>query len=191
MNRAQSMLVAIFIGVVIWFGLSRWLGESEKNLRGSQAAQLDGDSPLSALPISKITLKLPPKTGLASEEQGPVDPKDLEFTLPDPQTYREQVIENEKHEGAGLPPVLSEFSARMATLMEKASKSPAFAAALFDGLQECAEKSDNMLMQVRTICAVNALRLGEFHRKEIAEKANAFRGALAPDLKQSVEAMGY
>lgn len=191
MRRSQSMLVAIFIGVVIWFGLSRWEAQTKKTLRAQQTADLQGDVPLSVLPASKITLRLPSSPVKKEKNQTPITAQDLEFSLPDPETYREQVQVSEKHEGAGLPPVLREFSQRMATLMEKAAQSPEFASALFSGLQECAEKTENTLIQVRTICAVNALRLGEFHPSEISEKANAFRGSLTPELKQSVEAMGY
>lgn len=123
--------------------------------------------------------------------QTAIDPKELEFSLPDLATYRSQALAGENHEGAGLPPVIHEFSQRMGTLMEKASASPAFAAALFDRLQDCATKPENPLPQIRTICAVNAMRLGDFHPSTLSEKAKSFRSSLSPELKQAVEAMGY
>jgi hypothetical protein len=118
-----------------------------------------------------------------------VDAKELEFTLPDPAVYREQVVAA-GHEGAGLAPVLHDFSQRMAELMQKAAGPEPFARALFDRLRDCAVKNESALLQARTICAVNALRLAEIHPAAFSEKAHEFRSSLPPELGQAVEAMG-
>jgi hypothetical protein len=138
-----------------------------------------------AQPLPSVTSSAVP----AVDASATVDAKELEFTLPDPSVYREQVLVA-GHEGAGLPPVLHDFSQRMAELMQKAAGSEPFARALFDRLSDCATKDRSALLQARTICAVNALRLAEIHPAAFSEKAHEFRSSLPPELGQAVEAMG-
>jgi hypothetical protein len=118
-------------------------------------------------------------------------PEELDFNLPDPTLYRSQMIAREKHEGAGIAAALRDFSERMTELMERAVASDVFAEALFERLRDCALQGESALLQARTICAVNAIRLGDAHPSRLSENAQILRDSLAPETRQAVEAMGY
>jgi hypothetical protein len=193
MRRNQITLIFILTGAVLWVGLTSWqrylktrsLEKTSAELVTPASAPDTFQSPVLPSPI--VTTKVSKES-----EVGEIDPKELEFQMPDRETYRVQVIEREHQEGAGLPPILRQFSVRMAELMEKASLSPPFAAALFDRLKECSTtQRGETIHQARTICAVNAIRLGEIHPKTLGDKAKAFRESLPATVKTRVVALGF
>jgi hypothetical protein len=214
MRRNHITLILLLAAAISWIGLTSWRAHRKALVTQNESAEFSvaeapvgPSAPIAPLgPVESGTLAAPTAlvtpvqhlsqqiqpASISSSASSQVDLKELEFDIPDRETYRVQVNEQEKHEGAGVPPVLHEFSVRMAELMEKASQSPAFAAALFKRLEECAESErGEIIHQARTICAVNAIRLGEIHPQTLGTKAKAFRESLPARLKTRVVALGF
>jgi hypothetical protein len=195
MRRNHITLIFILAGAISWVGLTSWQRHLKTRVLEKTPAESVAPSSLPAQASANAS-PVGARDGLSGAPNGSmsagISAAELEFKIPDRETYRAQVIERENQEGAGLPPVLREFSVRMAELMEKASQSPAFAAALFDRLKDCsAAKLGETIHQARTICAVNAIRLGEIHPQTLGAQAKSFRESLPAQLKTRVVALGF
>ncbi|MFL5813449.1 MAG: hypothetical protein ACJ763_07705 [Bdellovibrionia bacterium] len=193
MRKNQAALIFFLAGAILWVGLTSWQSHRKtRTLEKTSAESVAPSAPSAPASASSTPINATSANSNPTDMSAGISGAELEFKMPDRETYRIQVLEREKQEGAGLPPVLREFSVRMAELMEKASQSPVFAAALFDRLKECSvAKRGETIHQARTICAVNAIRLGEIHPQTLGSKATSFREALPARLKTSVAALGF
>lgn len=118
---------------------------------------------------------------VASPRATPVpSPDSAPLRLPDADLVRAQ----ERESGRLTPPELLAFARRLAPRMERARSSPSEARAFFAFLRSCAlNEGTNQPDSVRTLCAVNALRLAS------GEEARALRAALPEGVATSVDAI--